>query len=665
MEHHNRHSVYTRIIPFPIACFILTLLTDLAYWQTSNLMWQNFSSWLLFAGLVVGGVAALLGLVELAVRPELRAPASRWWTHASGGLLVLAAAFVNSLVHAGDGWTAVVPYGLLLSAVTVLLIAFFMWKDLTDPVTNSPARLPMSGRAMTIGVVTVLTLGLIGIAISGSFDSGSKFDVAEQIGRDPKLPEPQSDLIADLKVAEVVGWGKGETPTVAEGLTITPYARDLANPRTVHTLPNGDVLIVQSRGPAAEHVARPKDVIRDWVMSMAHGPSNQKKSNLITLLRDTDRDGKVDQQSDLITDLNSPFGVAWSEGTLYVAATDAILAYPYELGATQITAEPTVLTPLPGGPINHHWTKDLALSPDGRFLYASVGSNSNVAENGLEAEKGRAAIWRVDRQTGASRVFASGLRNPNGLSFQPETGTLWTVVNERDELGPNLVPDYMTSVQESAFYGWPWSYFGDHVDERVHPQRPDMVKKALKPDYALSSHVAALGLAFSANSGMPAPYANGAFVGLHGSWNRQSFNGYKVVFIPFENGNPAGKFQDVVTGFLDGDQVRGRPVGVGIDGTGALLIADDAGNTVWRVAAADGSVIPSPIGTDQVRSDLSTLGAISPEPTSGNSNSQAAALNNRQHSASPPKMVERTSPTDLAPAVLPEGSLQDEKDNTK
>src|SRR5690606_12307863 len=285
---------------------------------------------------------------------------------------------------------------------------------------------------------------------------------------------------------------------------------------------------------------------------------------------------------------------------LYVAAADAILAYPHELGETEIAAEPTVLTPLPGGPINHHWTKDLALSPDGRYLYASVGSNSNAGERGLEAEKGRAAIWQVDRETGAARVYASGLRNPNGLAFHPETGELWTVANERDELGPDLVPDYMTSVREGAFYGWPWSYFGTHVDERVRPRRPDMVERAVVPDYSLSSHVAALGMTFSMASALPENYRSGAFVGQHGSWNRSAFNGYKVVYVPFANGRPAGKALDVVTGFLTGDQARGRPVGVDIDGTGALLIADDAGNTVWRVAAADGSVTPEPVGTDVI-----------------------------------------------------------------
>jgi glucose/arabinose dehydrogenase len=428
---------------------------------------------------------------------------------------------------------------------------------------------------------------LLALALSGCNDSNGNFDTASQIGPDPALPEPRTDLMPDLKIAEVVGWKDGQAPTVPEGLTVTAYAKDLVNPRMVRTLPNGDVLVVQSRAPEGKPKSRPKDVIRDWVMTMAKGDTGpQKQSNLITLLRDTNRDGKVDERSDLLKGLNSPFGVVWHEGTLYVAAADAILAYPYQLGQTTITAEPKILAPLPGGPINHHWTKDLALSPDGRFLYASVGSNSNAAERGLEAEKGRAAIWQVDRATGASRLYASGLRNPNGLTFHPETGVLWTVVNERDELGPDLVPDYLTSVQENGFYGWPWSYFGNHVDERVHPPRPDMVQKAIKPDYALSSHVAALGLTFSMNASLPEPYRRGAFIGEHGSWNRKAFNGYKVVYVPFENGKPAGKAQDVVTGFLEGDQARGRPVGVAIDGTGALLIADDAGNTVWRVAGS-------------------------------------------------------------------------------
>ncbi|ESW61149.1 MAG: sorbosone dehydrogenase, partial [Rhodobacter sp. CACIA14H1] len=256
--------------------------------------------------------------------------------------------------------------------------------------------------------------------------------------------------------------------------------------------------------------------------------------------------------------------------------------------------------PLPGGPLNHHWTKDLALGPDGRMLYASVGSNSNVAENGMEAEKGRAAIWEIDRTTGHARLYATGLRNPNGLTFHPETGVLWTVVNERDELGPNLVPDYMTSVQDGGFYGWPYSYYGQNVDERVRPARPDLVKRAIKPDYALSSHVAALGLAFTHGAALPDAFADGAFVGNRGSWNRDEFNGYKVIFVPFRDGMPSGMAQDVVTGFLVDGKARGRPVGLGIDGTGALLVADDAGNTVWRVSAADGRVTEAPVETDRV-----------------------------------------------------------------
>ncbi len=495
---------------------------------------------------------------------------------------------------------------------------------------------------------SVLLLIASVFALSACNQAPEDFDTAQQIGPDPVLPEPSSELLPDMKVAEVIGWKDNETPTVPEGLKITAYAKDLANPRTVHTLPNGDVLVVQSRAPEGEPQSRPKDFIRGWIMAMAHGGGGeQKESNIVTLLRDTNRDGVVDQRHDLLKALNSPFGLAWIDDTLYVAASDAILAYPYRLGETAITAPPKVLTPLPGGPINHHWTKDLALSPDGRFLYASVGSNSNIVENGLEAEKGRAAIWQVDRQTGAARVFASGLRNPNGLAFNPESQELWAVINERDELGPNLVPDYATSVKDGGFYGWPWSYYGNHVDARVHPPRPDMVEKATKPDYALSSHVAALGLTFSLNSALPAPYANGAFVGEHGSWNRHAFNGYRVTFIPFENGRPSGKTQDVVTDFIKGDQARGRPVGVGIDGTGALLIADDAGNTVWRVAAADGAVSPQPVGTDQMPGGIAT-----PQGATGSDNASSLASpptgDATQTPSAPPAQ------TEIAPAAEPD-----------
>ena len=482
------------------------------------------------------------------------------------------------------------------------------------------------------------------LALAGCSDDATEVADSQQIGPNPVLPEPRQELLPDLKIAEVTGWQDGTAPIVPEGLVVTAYAKDLVNPRTVHTLPNGDVLVVQSRAPEGKPLERPKDFIRNWIMSIAKGGDGgpPKESNLITLLRDTNRDGTVDERHDLLTKLNSPFGVAWIDDTLYVAAADAILAYPYQLGQYEIAEQATVLTPLPGGPINHHWTKDLALSPDGRFLYASVGSNSNAAERGLEAEKGRAAVWQVDRATGASRVFASGLRNPNGLTFHPTTGVLWAVINERDELGPNLVPDYMTSVKDGAFYGWPWSYFGNHVDKRVYPPRPDMVAQAIAPDYALSSHVAALGLAFSMDSALPEPYANGAFIGEHGSWNRNTFNGYKVVYVPFDtNGAPVGKAQDVVTGFIDGDQAHGRPVGVAIDGTGALIIADDAGNTVWRVASADGKVTPQPIGTDRIAGTA----ALSP-PSTGTTSEPG----------SPAPLV--PSQTDIAPAVLPEAPLE-------
>ncbi len=460
----------------------------------------------------------------------------------------------------------------------------------------------MTRTPLTLRYAALASTAVLVLALAGCSDDNSDFDVSSQIGPDPVLPEPSQSLVPDLKVAEVIGWGEDETPDVIDGFTITAYARDLANPRTVHTLPNGDVLVVQSKAPPGKPVERPKDVIRGFIMSIASGGGGgDKPTNLITLLRDTDRDGTVDERHDLLTDLNSPFGLAFADNTLYVAAADAVLAYDYQLGQNEITAPPRVLTPLPGGPINHHWTKDLALSPDGRFLYASVGSNSNAGERGLEAEKGRAAIWQVDRETGASRVYASGLRNPNGLTFNPESGALWTVVNERDELGPNLVPDYMTSVQDRGFYGWPWSYFGQHVDPRLHPPRPDMVEQAIKPDYALSSHVAALGLAFSMGMAMPEAYGNGAFVGNRGSWNRDQFNGYKVLYVPFENGMPSGEAQDVVTGFLNGEeQARGRPVGLGFDGTGALLVADDAGNTVWRVAAQNATALSEPLGTDEM-----------------------------------------------------------------
>ena len=514
---------------------------------------------------------------------------------------------------------------------------------------------------LTLRHAALASTAVLIIALTGCSDDNDNFDITSQIGPDPVLPEPSQSLVPDLKVAPVVGWGDNETPDVIEGFTITAYAKDLANPRTVHTLPNGDVLVVQSKAPPGKPVERPKDVIRGFIMSIASGGGGGgKPTNLITLLRDTDRDGTVDERHDILKDLNSPFGLAFVDDTLYVAAADAVLAYDYQLGQNEITTPPQVLTPLPGGPINHHWTKDLALSPDGRFLYASVGSNSNAGERGLEAEKGRAAIWQIDRETGASRVYASGLRNPNGLAFNPESGALWTVVNERDELGPNLVPDYMTSVQDRGFYGWPWSYYGQHVDPRLHPPRPDMVEQAIKPDYALSSHVAALGLAFSMGTAMPQDFANGAFVGNRGSWNRDQFNGYKVLYVPFENGRPTGEPRDVVTGFLNAEEeARGRPVGVGFDGTGALLIADDAGNTVWRVAAEGATALAAPLGTDQMPagSPVAAEQAAAGDAVEGTAPATGATPPVPAPSTTAPAEDPAVAPTPDAPANTGDGTL--------
>ncbi len=418
--------------------------------------------------------------------------------------------------------------------------------------------------------------------------AAESFDTSRQIGPNPELPEPQQYLFPPMHLASVVGWKSGEVPTVASGLAVKPLATGLQHPRSLYVLPNGDVLVVESKSPGTEGIKRPKDFVMGMIEKMVTGGGgNSAPSNRITLLRDADGDGVAEVQTVFLDHLSSPFGVALVGSDLYVANTDSIMRYHYTPGETTITDPGTPLVALPGGPIDHHWTKSLVASPDGRLLYVGVGSNSNITENGMEAEKNRAAIWEVDRESGRWRLFATGLRNPNGLSWQPESGALWAVINERDELGPNLVPDYMTSVKDGGFYGWPYSYYGQHLDPRVQPQRPDLVAKATVPDYALSSHVAPLGLAFYTADALPAKYHGGAFVGEHGSWDRGTFNGYKVVYVPFSAGMPSGKAEDVVTGFLNADgEARGRPVGLAVDHTGALLVADDVGNTVWRVTAA-------------------------------------------------------------------------------
>jgi glucose/arabinose dehydrogenase len=389
-----------------------------------------------------------------------------------------------------------------------------------------------------------------------------------------------------MHVPDVVGWQQGEAPTVPQGFRIEAVATGLSNPRNVYALPNGDLLVIESKKDAKEPIERPKRRVMDWIESRAHGGSGGGgPSNRILLLRDTNGDGKPESQTVLIDHLNSPFGVVLVGDNLFVADTDAILRFPFKLGDTKVGGAPTKVVDLPAGPINHHWTKSLTASPDGSKLYVGVGSNSNCMERGVTAERMRAAIWEVDPATGLFRVFAHGLRNPNGLTFYPGSDTLWAVVNERDELGPNLVPDYMTSVKRDAFYGWPYSYWGQHVDQRVQPQRADLVKTAIKPDYGLSSHVAPLGLAFYTGNSFPAQFAGGAFVGEHGSWNRPELNGYKVVFIKFQNARPVGEPMDFVTGFVKDGKARGRPVGVAVDKSGALIIADDVGNTVWRVTS--------------------------------------------------------------------------------
>jgi glucose/arabinose dehydrogenase len=431
-------------------------------------------------------------------------------------------------------------------------------------------------------------LSLVGVsmlALGGC--GGDDPDPNSEIGPNPTLPEQSQYLIPPMHIAPVVGWKKDETPTVAAGLKIQALASGLVHPRSVYVLPNGDVLAVESVAPPEASVTRPKDLIMGFVQSFSTGSAAPQASNRITLLRDADGDGVAEVHDVFLDHLNSPFGVALVGNDLYVANTDAIMRFPYKTGETKITEPGVKLTDLPGGPIDHHWTKSLVASDDGNLLYVGVGSNSNITENGIAVEKDRASIWEVDRATGRSRIFASGLRNPNGLSFEPQSHALWAVINERDELGPNLVPDYMTSVKDGGFYGWPYSYYGQHVDPRVMPQRPDLVAKAIMPDYALSSHVAPLGMTFYTGTNLPDAYHGGAFVGEHGSWNRKTFNGYKVAFIPFADGHPNGNLQDVVTGFIGPDnKARGRPVGLAVDKTGGLLIADDVGNVVWRVSAA-------------------------------------------------------------------------------
>ncbi|KYQ84364.1 sorbosone dehydrogenase [Acinetobacter sp. NRRL B-65365] len=421
----------------------------------------------------------------------------------------------------------------------------------------------------------------------------SQYSISDSFGPQPVLPEPQSRLIPTVNIAPAKGWPKGKMPTTVEGLKVQAFASGLDHPRWLYVLPNGDVLVAETDAPP-----KPEDSkgIRGKIMKMVmnRAGSSLPSANRIRLLRDSNGDGIADQNTVFLKNLNSPFGMALVGNMLYVANTDSLMRYPYQEDATQITEKGIKVLDLPAGPLNHHWTKNVIANPEGTKLYITVGSNSNVGENGLDQEQGRAQILEYDIATAKVRPYATGLRNPNGLGWQPQGGQLWTVVNERDELGSDLVPDYMTSVKDGAFYGWPYSYYGQHVDKRVKPQNPELVARALKPDYALGNHTASLGLAFYATELMP-QYRGGAFIGQHGSWNRKPHSGYKVIFVPFRNGQPYGQPQDVLTGFLnEKGQALGRPVGVAIDFSGALLVADDVGNTVWRVSPVAQTTYESP-----------------------------------------------------------------------
>ncbi|MDD5580625.1 MAG: sorbosone dehydrogenase family protein [Methylobacter sp.] len=405
-------------------------------------------------------------------------------------------------------------------------------------------------------------------------------------GPNPKLPPPNPSLIPTINIAPAKGWPANKTPVATQGTKVAAFAERLDHPRWLYVLPNGDVLVAETNAPP-----KPEDTkgVKGWIMElfMKNAGSAKPSANRITLLRDTDRDGIAETRSVFLEKLNSPFGMALVGNDFYVANTDAVMRFPYAEGETRISKPGKKIINLPGGPINHHWTKNLIAGRDGKRLYVTVGSNSNVAENGIDKEIGRAAIWEVDPKHGTSRIFASGLRNPNGLGGEPHSGVLWTVVNERDEIGSDLVPDYLTSVKDGGFYGWPYSYYGQYMDERVQPQQPDLVAKAIVPDYALGPHTASLGMTFSENTSLPTQFHSGVFVGQHGSWNRKPHSGYKVIFVPFKDNKPAGIPVDVLTGFLsDKGEAFGRPVGLAIDKQGALLVADDVGNTVWRVTAA-------------------------------------------------------------------------------
>ncbi|MDB5315761.1 MAG: sorbosone dehydrogenase [Rhodospirillales bacterium] len=422
----------------------------------------------------------------------------------------------------------------------------------------------------------MVSLGIAGLALSACDESPGEV----QRGPNPHLPEPHRGLLPVMTIPRPAGWGN-ELPAVPQGYTVQAIATDLRVPRQTLVLPNGDILIAEGAGGGAPPL-RPKDFVANFIKSLGRG--SLPGGNRLTLLRDADGDGVYERRGIFASGLNAPYGLALVNGGLYVANQDALVRFDYADGQTEAAGPPRVITRLPSA-VNHHWTKSLAASPDGRLLYVGIGSNSNITERGMDVEIDRAMIWEIDAQTGAHRPYATGIRNPTALAIQPQTGQLWAVVNERDEIGPDLVPDYLTAVREGGFYGWPYSYWGQHVDTRAQPQDPAKVAAAIVPDFSLGAHVAALGVAFSTPA-MGPNFAEGVFVGEHGSWNRSPPSGYRVIFVPFRDGKPAGEPVDFVSGFLNREgNARGRPVGVTVDPRGALILCDDLTSTVWRVAA--------------------------------------------------------------------------------
>ncbi|GEP09760.1 PQQ-dependent sugar dehydrogenase [Methylobacterium gnaphalii] len=445
-----------------------------------------------------------------------------------------------------------------------------------------------TGSKVGLAALAVVLVGGAAIYKFILYPEQATLDYSAGTGASPTLPPPNATMMPTVNIARVVGWQNGAKPTPAQGLAVTAFATGLTHPRWIVTLPNGDVLVAEANKPKTDD---PSTGIADWVADKvkAAAGAGVPSPDKITLLRDKDGDGVAEERHDFMKGLHSPFGMALVGGDLYVANANALVKVPYQEGQTEITVTPEKVVDLPSG-INHHWTKNVIASADGKRLFVTVGSNSNVGENGLDVEKGRAAIYVYDIASKDFHEYATGLRNPNGLALEPQSGALWTVVNERDEIGSDLVPDYITHVQEGAFYGWPWAYWGNNTDGRVQPPNPDKVSKSIAPDYAVGTHTASLGIAFSMNSSLPEAWKSGLFVAQHGSWNRRPKSGYRVIYVPFENGKPSGKPMDVLTGFLNADErAQGRPVGVTLDKSGALLVTDDVGKSVWRVTGAQGS----------------------------------------------------------------------------